>query len=383
MDSTGLIVVGSGPAGLGAAEAFRKHNSRDPVRIVTEDPALPYARPPLSKEFLRGEADSAEAELHPEQWFRDRNIELVRAKRVGDINRTQRYVSAAAQRYSYQTLVLACGAKPSPFPVPGGERALQLRSLADATTLRDAAAQADSAVVIGAGFIGCEAAASLAMRGVATTLVAPDRAPQAKRLGEDAGSKILELLTEASVRFVGSSSVSALSDGTVHLEGGDVINGNLILAATGVTPQSGLAADAGITTSDGRIVVDAQLRTSAENIFAAGDVALARNATAGRPLAVEHWQDAVDQGQIAGAAAAGQSGQWDSVPGFWTTIGDATLKYHAWGDGFDRARFIGHADGFTVWYEKGGATVGVLTHNADDDYDRGEELIQQQRPIPL
>jgi 3-phenylpropionate/trans-cinnamate dioxygenase ferredoxin reductase component len=278
---------------------------------------------------------------------------------------------------------LACGAKPSPFPVPGGERALQLRSLADATTLRDAAAQADSAVVIGAGFIGCEAAASLAMRGVATTLVAPDRAPQAKRLGEDAGSKILELLTEASVRFVGSSSVSALSDGTVHLEGGDVINGNLILAATGVTPQSGLAADAGITTSDGRIVVDAQLRTSAENIFAAGDVALARNATAGRPLAVEHWQDAVDQGQIAGAAAAGQSGQWDSVPGFWTTIGDATLKYHAWGDGFDRARFIGHADGFTVWYEKGGATVGVLTHNADDDYDRGEELIQQQRPIPL
>ena len=383
MDSTGLIVVGSGPAGLGAAEAFRKHNSRDPVRIVTEDPALPYARPPLSKEFLRGEADSAEAELHPEQWFRDRNIELVRAKRVGDINRTQRYVSAAAQRYSYQTLVLACGAKPSPFPVPGGERALQLRSLADATTLRDAAAQADSAVVIGAGFIGCEAAASLAMRGVATTLVAPDSAPQAKRLGEDAGSKILELLTEASVRFVGSSSVSALSDGTVHLEGGDVINGDLILAATGVTPQSGLAADAGITTSDGRIVVDAQLRTSAENIFAAGDVALARNATAGRPLAVEHWQDAVDQGQIAGAAAAGQSGQWDSVPGFWTTIGDATLKYHAWGDGFDRARFIGHADGFTVWYEKGGATVGVLTHNADDDYDRGEELIQQQRPIPL
>jgi NADPH-dependent 2,4-dienoyl-CoA reductase/sulfur reductase-like enzyme len=383
MDSTGLIVVGSGPAGLGAAEAFRKHNSRDPVHIVTEDPALPYARPPLSKEFLRGEADSAEAELHPEQWFRDRNIELVRTKRVGGINRTQRYVSAAAQRYSYHALVLACGAKPSPFPVPGGGRALQLRSLADATTLRDAAAQADSAVVIGAGFIGCEAAASLAMRGVATTLVAPDGAPQAKRLGEDAGSKILELLTEAGVRFAGSSSVSALSDGTVHLEGGDVINGDVILAATGVTPQAGLAADAGITTSDGRIVVDAQLRTSAENIFAAGDVALARNATAGRPLAVEHWQDAVDQGQIAGAAAAGQSGQWDSVPGFWTTIGDATLKYHAWGDGFDRARFIGHADGFTVWYEKGGATVGVLTHNADDDYDRGEDLIQKHRPIPL
>lgn len=383
MDLTGLIVVGSGPAGLGAAEAFRECNSHDPVRIVTDDPALPYARPPLSKEFLRGEADSAEAELHPEQWFRDRNIELVRTKGVGGIDRTHRYVTAAGQRYSYRALVLACGARPSPFPVPGGERALQLRSLADATTLRNAATEADSAVVIGAGFIGCEAAASLAMRGVATTLVAPDGTPQAKRLGEDAGSKILEMLIGAGVRFAGSTSVRALSDGTVHLEGGDVINCDVILAATGVTPQSGLAADAGITTSDGRIVVDAQLRTSAENIFAAGDVALAHNSTAGRPLAVEHWQDAVDQGHIAGAAAAGQPGQWDSVPGFWTTIGNATLKYHAWGDGFDRARFVGHAEGFTVWYEKDGATVGVLTHNADDDYDRGEELIQQHKPIPI
>jgi NADPH-dependent 2,4-dienoyl-CoA reductase/sulfur reductase-like enzyme len=124
------------------------------------------------------------------------------------------------------------------------------------------------------------------------------------------------------------------------------------------------------------------LRTSAENIYAAGDVALAHNNTAGRRLAVEHWQDAVDQGQIAGAAAAGQSDQWDSVPGFWTTIGDATLKYHAWGDGFDRALCVEHPDGFTVWYEKDGATVGVLTHNADDDYERGEEVIRHHKPIP-
>jgi NADPH-dependent 2,4-dienoyl-CoA reductase/sulfur reductase-like enzyme len=220
------------------------------------------------------------------------------------------------------------------------------------------------------------------MRGVATTLVAPDPVPQAKRLGEDAGSRILTLLTQSGAHFTGSRSVRALADGTVHLDDGSTINGDLILAATGVTPQSVLAADAGITATDGRIVVDAQMRTSAENIYAAGDVALAHNNTAGRRLAVEHWQDAADQGQIAGAAAAGQSDQWDSVPGFWTTIGDATLKYHAWGDGFDRALFVEHAEGFTVWYEKDGATVGVLTLNADDDYDRGEELIQHHKPIP-
>lgn len=375
-------MVGSGPAGVSAAEAFREHNSHDPVRILTDDPDLPYERPPLSKEFLRGEAERSDAELHPAQWFRDKNIELILTTGVDEIDRTQRFVAAAGERYPYQSLVLACGAKPTPFPVPGGEKALQLRSLADATTLRGAAARADSAVVIGAGFIGCEAAASLALRGVTTTLVAPDPIPQAKRLGDDAGSRIVRFLNDAGVRFVGSTAVSSLSDGAVHLEDGGVIDCELILAATGVAPQSTLASDAGITVSDGRIVVDAGLRTSAENIYAAGDVAYAHNLTAGRPIAVEHWQDAMDQGAIAGAAATGQAGQWDSVPGFWTTIGEETLKYHAWGDGFDRAHFAGHDGGFTVWYEKDGAAVGVLTHNADDDYDRGEELIQRHRPIP-
>jgi 3-phenylpropionate/trans-cinnamate dioxygenase ferredoxin reductase component len=124
------------------------------------------------------------------------------------------------------------------------------------------------------------------------------------------------------------------------------------------------------------------MRTSAENVYAAGDVALAYNSTAGRSVAVEHWQDAVDQGEVAGASAAGQTAEWDGVPGFWTTIGEATLKYHAWGDGFERFRFVEHDDGFTVWYESDGAAVGVLTYNADDDYERGEDLIRRRAPIP-
>ena len=382
MTSTGLIVIGSGPAGVSAAEAFRKHNPTDTVHILTDDPAPPYARPPLSKEFLRGEAEVTDAELHPAEWFDDRAIELVRAGGVEAIEVANQHVRAAGKSFPYRWLVLACGAKPSPFPVPGGEKALQLRSLADAKSLRDAAAKADSAVVIGAGFIGCEAAASLAMRGVATTLVAPDPAPQTKRLGEDAGERITRLLSEAGARYAGSVSVNGIDDGAVHLSNGVTINCDLILAATGVQPQSALAAAAGIKTSDGRIVVDAHMRTSAENVYAAGDVALAYNSKAGRPLAVEHWQDAVDQGEIAGDGAAGQTAEWDGVPGFWTTIGEATLKYHAWGDGFERARFVEHNDGFTVWYEADGAAVGVLTYNADDDYDGGEGLILSRRPIP-
>jgi 3-phenylpropionate/trans-cinnamate dioxygenase ferredoxin reductase subunit len=378
-----LIVIGSGPAGVSVAEAFREHNSDDPVRILTQDPALPYARPPLSKEFLRGEAEPADAELHPAEWFDEKSIDLVRVGGVDGIDVAGQQVTAGGTRYPYRWLVLACGAKPAPFPVPGGEQALQLRSLADAETLRAAAEKAASAVVIGAGFIGCEAAASLAIRGVATTLVAPDPVPQARRLGEEAGKRITNMLTDAGVRYAGSVSVSSVSEGAVHLDNGVTIDTDLILAATGIQPQSALADTAGIETSDGRIVVDAHMRTSAQNVYAAGDVALAYNSTAGRRLAVEHWQDAIDHGSIAGAVAAGQSAEWDGVPGFWTTIGAATLKYHAWGDGFQRARLVESRDGFTVWYEADGATVGVLTYNSDDDYDRGAELIQGKRPIPV
>ncbi len=363
--------MGSGPAGVSVAEAFREHNSDDPVRILTEDPALPYARPPLSKEFLRGEAEVSDAELHPAEWFEEKAIELMRAGGVDHIDVAEHYVTAGETRYPYRWLVLACGAKPSPLPVSGGEHALLLRSLADAQSLRDSAAKAGSAVVIGAGFIGCEAAASLAMRGVATTLVAPEPVPQAKRLGDDAGKRITNMLADAGARYVGSVSVNGLEPNAVHLDNGVSIDCDLILAATGIQPQSGLADAAGIQTSDGRIVVDSQMRTSTEHVFAAGDVALAYNSTARRRIAVEHWQDAVDHGSVAGAAAAGQSAEWDGVPGFWTTIGEATLKYHAWGDGYERAHLRERGDGFSVWYEADGATVGVLTYNADDDYDRG------------
>jgi NADPH-dependent 2,4-dienoyl-CoA reductase/sulfur reductase-like enzyme len=383
VDSTGLIIIGSGPAGVSAAEAFRQHNWDDPVRILTDDPALPYARPPLSKEFLRGDAEIADTWLHPAKWFDEHGIELIHTVGVDTVDTTAQHVVADGKRYPYRWLVLACGAQPSPFEVSGGETALKLRSLGHATSLRSAAADADSAVVIGAGFIGCEAAASLALRGVSTTLVAPDPVPQAKRLGNDAGDRIVGMIRAAGADYSGSVSVDSLTDGKVRLDNGHAIDCDLVVAATGVTPRSELAAAAGIDTSNGRIVVDTHMRTSVDNIYAAGDVALAYNSLADRPVAVEHWQDAVDQGEIAGACAAGQTRQWDAVPGFWTTIGEATLKYHAWGDGFERARLVDHGDGFTVWYEADGATVGVLTYNVDDDYDRGEDLIRRHAPIPL
>jgi 3-phenylpropionate/trans-cinnamate dioxygenase ferredoxin reductase component len=377
----GLIVVGSGPAGVAAAESFREHNTSGRVRILTTDRDLPYARPPLSKEYLRGQTD--DVGLHPQQWFDDKTIELVHNTTVDGLDLAERSVRAGDRRFRYDALILACGAAPVAPPMPGGARARLLRSLADAAALREAAKDASTAVVIGAGFIGCEAAASLALRGMSVTLVAPETLPQEARLGSAAAERLRELVIQAGARYVGGVAVEEINDVGLRLDNGVTIDCDLILAATGVTPQHRLAADAGLDVRDSRIVVDTHMSTSTKGVYAAGDVALARHAAAGRHLAIEHWQDATDQGAIAGTSAAGKRATWDGVPGFWSTIGEATIKYHAWGDGYQRSRMLSHPEGFTVWYEADDAVVGVLTHNADDDYDLGQRLIAERRPAPV
>jgi len=377
----GLIVVGSGPAGVAAAESFREHNTSGRVRILTTDRDLPYARPPLSKEYLRGQTD--DVGLHPQWWFDHKTIELVHNTTVDGLDLAERSVRAGDRRFRYDALILACGAAPVAPPMPGGARARLLRSLADAAALREAAKDASTAVVIGAGFIGCEAAASLALRGMSVTLVAPETLPQEARLGSAAAERLRELVIQAGARYVGGVNVEEINDVGLRLDNGVTIDCDLILAATGVTPQHRLAADAGLDVRDSRIVVDTHMSTSTKGVYAAGDVALARHAAAGRHLAIEHWQDATDQGAIAGTSAAGKRATWDGVPGFWSTIGEATIKYHAWGDGYQRSRMLSHPEGFTVWYEADDAVVGVLTHNADDDSDLGQRLIAERRPAPV
>ncbi|WP_077077232.1 NAD(P)/FAD-dependent oxidoreductase [Mycobacterium numidiamassiliense] len=381
MAKPGVIIVGSGPAGVAAAESFREHDADTPVRILTADADLPYARPPLSKEYLRGQAD--DVALHQVQWFDDRAIEITCGAAVDRLDLAGRAVYAGEERHAFDTVILACGAAPTAPTFPGGERALLLRSLADAAALRNASINAASAVVIGSGFIGCEAAASLALRGVPVTLVAPEPLPQEKRLGTDAAKRLRDLVSEAGARHVGGVTVEEINDVGVRLDDGVTIDSDLVLAATGVTPQSRIAAEAGLAVRDSRIVVDSGMATSAPDVYAAGDVALARHEVAGRHLVIEHWQDAVDQGSIAGSCAAASPTKWSGVPGFWTSIGDATLKYHAWGDGYERSRMVQHRDGFTVWYESGDVAVGVLTYNADDDYGLGERLIAERRPAPV
>ena len=317
----GFIAIGSGPAGLAAAEVFRRRHPDIPVRIITTDPALPYAKPPLSKSDLCGR--QATLDLHSPDWFVRHNVELLRGITVEHIDPGNReVVTAGGRHYPYWHLVLACGSTAVPLKVPGGEAALSLRSLADAVILRMVAVHAESAVVVGGGLIGCEAASSLATRGMLTTLVAPEPVPLLRRFGSEVGERVAKMLSDIGVRFIGSatgprSRTLECSWTPVRRSGA-----NSSCLPPGCAPTSARNGG-GHDTENGRFVVDERMHTSAVNVYAAGDVALAYNVTAGRRIPAEHWRDAAQQGRIAGQSAAGYPAAWDAVPEFSCTIGES------------------------------------------------------------
>ncbi|HWF36837.1 MAG TPA: FAD-dependent oxidoreductase [Solirubrobacteraceae bacterium] len=377
-----LVIVGGGPAGLAAARGYREAGGEGAVTLIGAEPHLPYQRPPLTKEFLRGELARGELALEETSWFAEHSVELRLGTPAQAIDPARGEVRLGdGEVVGADACVLATGSRPQRLPVPGAddEDVLEIRVLTDSERLIERARNAARAVVIGSGFIGCEAAASLAMRGLAVTLVTVDPVPQADRLGMAAGSRIAGWLREAGVTLMLDSGVEAIEDARrVHVAGGPEVDADIVLLATGVVPNGELAGAIGLELHDGAVPVDASMRSESPFLSAAGDVAWALNATAGRRLRVEHWGDALAQGEIAGRAVAGEDARWDEVPGFWSTIGSHTLKYAAWGDGFDEDRLIDHGQGaFTVWYARAGVAVGVLTHERDEDYERGRELIAQ------
>ncbi len=213
------------------------------------------------------------------------------------------------------------------------------------------------------------------------TIVAQEPVPQAARLGREAGERLASWMREAGVELVLDAEVEGIEDGRrVQVAGGLEIDADVVLLATGVAPNGELAGALGPELHDGAVTVDASLRSANPFLSAAGDVAWAQNACAGRHLRAEHWGDALAQGEVAGRALACGRAQWEEVPGFWSTIGSRTLKYAAWGDGFEEARLIEHEDGaFTTRYLQDGVAVGVLTHRRDEDYERGRGLIAEGR----
>ena len=359
-----IVIVGGGPAGLSAARGYREAGGAGTVQMVSDDDRPPYERPPLTKAFLRGEAGEDDLALELPEGLEVLFGEAVRL----DVDARVVHL-ADGRQLLYDGLVLATGAEPVRLPLEGadGPNVHLLRTVVHALALRERVRAGTSVAVIGTGFIGCEAAASLAMRGARVTVYGQDPVPQAAVLGKEAGARIAGWLEDLGADLRLGRPLDALPDADV------------VLMATGVAPRVTLAAAAGLRLGEGSraIATDGAMRTTADRVYAAGDVAEAQHPVAARPLRVEHWGEALSQGEVAGRGLAGARVAWDNVPGFWSTIGEHTLKYSAWGDGYESARLVDHGGGaWTVWYaDAEGACVGVLCHERDQDYERGGELI--------
>ncbi len=351
------------------------------MAIITDEHRMPYRRPPLTKQLLRGEVGEDELPMESEDWLRDQRISLISGRAVG-LSADRREVTMSGGRVlEYRDAVLATGAEPTRIPVPGADHpgVRVVRTLDHVRELIGRLRDGElPVIVVGSGFIGCEIAASLRRRGHPVTLISDESEPNEARLGEAAARQIRGWLEAEGVELRLGVAIESIEPGFT-VSGGDwQAQASVLVMAAGAAPRGELAAAAGLELESGAVPVDAHQRTAKPGLYAAGDVAFAENATAGRHLRVEHWGDALGQGEVAGRNAAGADAVWDAVPGFWSSIGDHTLKYAAWGDGFDDSRFVTTE---TVPSPSGtGSTEsssGVLTHERDEDYERGSELIAE------
>ena len=335
---------------------------------------LPYRRPPLTKEFLRGELDAGELPIQSQDWFDEQNIQLRLGCEATAIDPHTGTVDVDGTTLRGDAIVLPPAPSP-PAPTSPAWTIRGCRRCASAPTANASPRKPSlaPAVVLGTGFIGCELAASLALGGANVTLVGQEPAPQRQRLGAEAATHIARWLTDLGVTLKMGVEVCAVHSGRiVQLDDGQQIEANNVVLGMGVRPR---AEQAGLRTAKGAILTDAQMHAR-ERVLAVGDVAYAHNRSAGRRLRVEHWGDALGRGEIAGRVLAGVDAHWQDVPGFWSGIGQHTIKYAAWGDGHDTSRLDEHGEGaFTVWYSHQGKLVGVLIHNRDEDYERGRQLI--------
>lgn len=391
-NSYDLVIVGGGPAGLGVARGYREAGGQGSVLLLSAEGYAPYARPPLTKEYLRDETEADSLPLVPDSWYVENRIDLRLNAEATVIDRTTRLIGLSdGSEVSYQRLGLATGSSPTPLPVQGGDDPglIYVRDRQSAELLREVAAAHRNVVVIGSGFIGCEVAVSLSRRDCAVVLVTDENLPHAARLGPDAGDRIRSWLEEEGVILALGDGVSSLDrvDGgwMIELQSGRRLGADAIVVGGGARPNLQLATDAGLVLENGGIRTDAEMRTSDPRIWAAGDITAAHHPTVDRRLRVEHWGEAETMGEIAGCNIAAEEGQvrrrrWDNAPGFWSAIGDRVLKYSAWGDGFDKAQLVEGPEGWAVWYLADDTVVGILSCAWDEAYDQGRELIERGAP---
>ncbi|MEZ4503033.1 MAG: FAD-dependent oxidoreductase [Dehalococcoidia bacterium] len=360
-----VVIVGGGAAGEACAETLRDEGYEGPIVILSADSDPPVDRPNLSKDFLAGAAEPDWLPLRDPEWYREHHIELRLETEVTHIDASARRVELAdGESIEYGRLLLAPGSEPIVLDLPGDDasRLRTLRSWADSRGLASAAENASRAVVIGASFIGTEAAASLAQRGLEVHVVAPEALPLTNVLGPEFGAMVRALHEKHGVTFHLGTTVERLDGDTVVLEDGTRIEADLVLAGVGVRPRLDLARDAGLEVDDG-VLVDERLRASAEDIWAAGDVASWPDPLTGRRIRVEHWVVAQRQGATAARNMLGHDEAFDLVPFFWTQQYDITINYVGHATDWNEAHVMGDIaahDGMVAFSEARG-TMAVAS----------------------
>lgn len=337
-----IAVVGAGAAGTAAALALREAGHRGELILIDPDPAAPYDRPNLSKDYLAGTAPEDWLPLRTTADWESLHIERIVDSVVAFGAREPVIELQGGRRIPFDGLILACGAGPRRLAVPGGQRrnVFTLRSLADSRAIRAGAVPGARAVMVGAGFIGLEAAAALRHRGVEVDVVAPETVPLGSVLGPALGAELRSLHEQHGVRFhLGHRVVSVDGDG-VQLDDGRSIPADLVVVGTGVEPRLDLAIRAGLRVGDG-VEVDPYLESSRPDVFVAGDLAAFPDPISGDRIRMEHWAVAQAQGRTAALNLLGFRLPFRHVPFFWTTHYDVTVQWSGFPRPWDREEVDG------------------------------------------
>ena len=360
-----IVIVGGGAAGFAAAEMLRRRQFGGDIVMLSGDATLPVDRPNLSKDYLAGTAPEEWIPLRDERWYADERIELRLQTKVASVDaRARAVVLGDGSRVAYDRLLLATGAEPVRLPLPGMDlpHVHTLRTVADSRAIIAQAASAQRAVVMGASFIGLEAAASLRARNLEVHVVAPEKRPMERILGPQMGDFVRTLHEEHGVIFHLGDTATAIDAGKVALASGGTIAADLVVVGVGVRPRLALAEQAGLAIDRG-VTVDAYLETSVPGVFAAGDIARWPDRHSGAAIRVEHWVVAERQGQTAALNMLGARERFDAVPFFWSQHYDVPINYVGHAESWDEIAVDGDiaARDCAVRYRRGGRVLALAS----------------------
>jgi 3-phenylpropionate/trans-cinnamate dioxygenase ferredoxin reductase component len=391
--ATPHVIVGASLAGAKAAEALRAVGFDGPIVLIGAESELPYERPPLSKGYLQGKAERDVIYVHPKEWYREADVELRLGSTVTGIDRTaHEVVLADGGRVGYGKLLLTTGSSPRRLGVPGADLdgVLYLRSVGDSERIKAVIGSADSIAVIGAGWIGLEVTAAAREAGVAVTVLEAAELPLLRVLGREVAEVFAALHRDHGVdlRFGVQVAEIAGTDGRVagvRLGDGTVVAADAVIVGVGITPNTELAAAAGLEIDNG-ITVNAALRSSDPDIYAAGDAASAFHPVIGKHIRVEHWANALNQPQAAARAMAGQQVSYDRVPYFFSDQYDLGMEYSGYVEpgGYDEVVFRGDVAGrefVAFWLAADGRVLAGMNVNVWDVTDAIQALVRSSRPV--